>query len=288
MSLLLITMATLLAAPAPASDEVALTEEAQVRDLCAALRDPGGRFEGDPAEVVEARREAAARRDEALQRWYRLEVPSKGFAFGRFRPQDKQLELDGDRPLRALDGVLALDLEGVDDVAFNATAEQVKLWSAAKKDGSLKLVVVFRASGDRCAGSAAAHAFRLAGKARSWELSGEKGRLALADAEGEPVSTGPHKLQIEKVALDTDDNAPADEGRSRLGGAKRALDQCIAGAQRGGKMVVTFAVENGHARNAQVIMDSLRDEKVSECVARAIAGAEIGGSGHATASLNVE
>jgi hypothetical protein len=35
-------------------------------------------------------------------------------------------------------------------------------------------------------------------------------------------------------------------------------------------------------------MDSVRDEKVSGCVARAISGAEVGGNGRGTAAIAVQ
>jgi len=277
-----------LVAAAASSDTVALTEEAQVKDLCAALWEQAADPDADPAEAAAAHKAALARRDEAASRWYRLEVPSKGFAFGRFRAQDKQIELDGDRPLRAVDNTLSLDLDGIDDVSFNATPAQVSAWSKEKKAAALKLVVVFRPAGDRCAGSAAAESWRLAGKARSWELVSSQGVVAAADAEGDPVGGPPHAVKVEKVALDSDSLPPADEGSGRLSSAQRALDRCIHGAQRAGTVLVAFAVESGRVRDAQVIMDSLRDEKVSACVARAVTGAEVGGSGHGTASISME
>src|SRR5262249_31088521 len=141
----------------------------------------------DPAQQVAAAKAAQARREEAASRWYRIEVPSKGFTFGRYREQEKLIELDGDRPLRAVDNMLSLDLDGIDDVGFHATPDQVSAWSREKKAGALKLVVVWKPSGERCAGSAAAEAWRIAGKARSWEIVGERGTVAAADAEGEPV-----------------------------------------------------------------------------------------------------
>src|SRR5512140_3472233 len=163
----MLLIALLLAA---SQDVVALTTEAQVKDLCAALR-----LQRSDPDLDAAQKQAFAKHDEAASRWYRLEVPSKGFSFGRYRAQDKALELDGDYPLRAVDGTLSVDLEGVDEVAVHATPEQVSAWSKAKKAGALKLAVVFKPSGDRCAGSAAAEAFRIAGRARSWELLGEQG-----------------------------------------------------------------------------------------------------------------
>ena len=284
----MLLIAALLAA-SPLADVVALAEPAQVDELCAALREQGGGLEGDPAEMAAAYKAAVARREDALSRWYRLEVPSKGFAFGRYRPQDKLLELDGDRPLRALDGVISLDLDGVDEVAFIARPEQVSAWSKEKKAGTLKLVVVFKPSGDRCAGSKAAEAWRLAGKARSWELVASSGMVASADAEGDPVGApGPRAVKVEKVALESDAEPPRDEGRQRFASAQRALNQCGAGAPRPGSMLVTFAVEGGRVRDAQVIMDSLRDEKVSACVAHAVVGALVGGAGHGTAAISLE
>lgn len=285
--MLLIAAVLLAAAPAP-PDFVNLTEVAQVKELCAALREQPADPDADPAEAAAAHRAAQARHDEAASRWYRLEVLSKGFVFGQYRAQDKLLELDGDRPLKAVDNTLSLDLDGVDDVAFNATPEQVSLWSKAKKAGALKLVVVFRPSGERCAGSAAAEAWRLGGKVRSWELAGEKGVVAAADAEGEPVGGVPHAVKVEKVTLESDPAPPDDDGRSRLSPAQGALTKCAAVAQRRGSLLITFSVQGGRVRDPQVIVDSLRDEKVAGCVAHAVNGAEVGGSGRGTAAVSLE
>lgn len=271
------------------NDVVPLEQEAQVRDLCAALRVQPADTEADPVDAAEAYKSGLQKRDEAAARWYRVEIPSKGFAFGQYRAKDRQLELDGDRPVRAVDGVLSLDLDGIDDVAFNARPEQVKAWSAEKKAGTLKLVVVFKPHGERCAGSAAAEAWRLAGRVRSWEMVGASGVLASANEDGEPVGGGgPHSVRVEKVALDSDSGPPDDDGRGRLSSVQGALQKCAAGAPRSGNLVVGFSVQSGRARDAQVIMDSLRDGKVAECVARAVNGAEVGGSGHGTASLTLD
>jgi len=271
-----------------AADVVSITEESQVKDLCAALREQPYDSELDPAQAAAAAKAAQAKREEAAGRWYRLEVPSKGFVFGRYQAQDKQLELDGDRPLHAVQNTLSLDLDGVDDVSFHATPEQVSAWSKEKKAGTLRLVVVWKPSGERCAGSAAAEAWRLAGKARSWELVGAQGTVAAADAEGEPVGVTPKEVKIEKVTVESDEGPRPDDGRRRLAGAQRELEKCAAAAQRAGSLLVTFSVQGGRVRDPQVIMDSLRDEKVAGCVARAVAGAEVGGSGHGTAAISLE
>src|SRR5918911_2247785 len=92
----------LLAASASGADVVELTNKAQLKELCEALRAQPSETDLDPAQVAAARKTAQARREEAASRWYRVEVPSKGFAFGRYRAQDQQLELDGDHPLRAI------------------------------------------------------------------------------------------------------------------------------------------------------------------------------------------
>src|SRR3954466_2462136 len=178
-----------LGTPSPGGPEevVQLTQKAQLKELCEALRAEPSERDLDPAQVAQARKAAQARREEAAARWYRVEVPSKGFAFGRYRAQDQQLELDGDRPLRAIDDMLALDLDGTDEVSFNARPEQVTAWSAEKKVRTLRLVVVFKPTGERCAGSAAAESWRIAGHARSWELFGSQGAVATANEDGEPI-----------------------------------------------------------------------------------------------------
>ena len=281
-------LAILVLAAASNQDAVQLTEKSQLKELCEALRAQPAESGLDPAQVAAARKTAQARREEAAGRWYRVEVPSKGFAFGRYRSQDQQLELDGDRPLHALDDMLALDLDGTDDVAFNARPDQVTAWSAEKRARTLRLVVVFKPSGERCAGSAAAESWRFGGHARSWELVGAQGALAAANEEGEPVGGGPRQMQVEKVSLESDGTPQENEGRARLGSAQAALDRCASGAQRAGKLVLTFSVQGGRVREPQVVLDSVRDEKVSGCVARAITGAEVGGSGHGTASIAVQ
>jgi hypothetical protein len=278
----------LLIAALIAADVFALNEVSQVKDLCAALREMPAAEDADPAEAAAAHRAAMVRRDEALARWYRTEIPAKGFVLGRYRVQDKLLELDGDRPVRAVDGTLSLDLDGLDDVAFNATPSQVSAWSKAKRAGALRLSVVWQPQGDRCAGSAAAEAWRIGGKVKSWELIGESGLVAAADSDGEPVGSVPHAVRIEKVVLESDAAPPADDGRGRLAAAQAALGRCAAAAQRGGKVLLSFAVQGGRVREPQVIMDSLRDERATGCVARAVAGAEVGGNGRGTASIAFE
>ncbi|HET9753069.1 MAG TPA: hypothetical protein VFP52_08905 [Myxococcales bacterium] len=115
----MVLIAFLLAASQP-QDARVLTQESQLKELCHTLRAQPAEADLDPAERVAARKAALARREAALSRWYEVEVPSKGFAFGRYRAGDLALELDGDRPVRALDDMLSLDLEGIDDVAFSA------------------------------------------------------------------------------------------------------------------------------------------------------------------------
>jgi hypothetical protein len=272
-----------------ASDEVPLSLEAQVKELCEAFREQPADTEADPAESAEAHKSALARREAAAAQWYRVEIPSKGFVFGQYRSSEHQLELDGDRPVRGVDGRLLLDLDGIDDVAFNARPEQVTNWSRQKKAGTLRLVVVFKPSGERCAGSAAARSWRVAGRVRSWELIDAQGVVAAADEEGEPVGgAGPRSVKVDKVALDSDAGPLDDDGRGRLSDVRDALQKCATGAQRGGTLLVSFSVQAGKVHDAQVIMDSLRDEKVAACVSHAVDGAEVGGSGRGTASLSLD
>jgi hypothetical protein len=273
---------------AVASEPVLLTQKAQVKELCNALRAQPAAGDLDPAQEVSARKEALAHREEAASRWYELEVPAKGFSLGRYREQEHQLELDGDRPLRSVDGMLSVDVDGIDEVSFDATPEQVAAWSSEKKAGTLHLVVVFQPSGDRCAGSAAAESWRIGGKARSWRLQNESGVLATADAEGEPVSGGPRKLHVEKVSLESELNVPEDEGRSRLLPVRAQLDKCAASAKHGGSLVLGFDSRAGHLQDPQVIIDSLHDEKVAACIAKAVQGASMSGSGRGTASISLE
>src|SRR5205085_59259 len=126
------------------------TSEDQVRERRAALRAPMGCSELDPAETAARGHRAERLRSEALSHSYRLSVPAKGFTFGRYRSEQQEIELDGNRPLRALDGALSLDLAGIDEVAFQASPAQVRDWNARKRAGELSLVVQFRPSGEPC------------------------------------------------------------------------------------------------------------------------------------------
>jgi hypothetical protein len=266
-------LATLIAAAAPA-DTVPMTQETQVRELCAALRAGN-----------EKQRAAAAAAA------YRVEVPAKGFAFGQYRREQQELELDGSRPLRALKGALTLDLEGADEAAFHAAPEDADEWRGLQNAGSLTLVVTFHAAGPRCAGNPAAGIYRLEGTPLRWELRSGNAILAASDEDGYPIDVKPgqaHSLKVHRVALDSDPSGEPPPG-GRLAPVQRNLDACAQRAHRPGSMVVTFAVENGRIRDPQVIMDALRDDQVSSCVARVLAGAPIeGGPGRGTASLAVQ
>jgi hypothetical protein len=291
--LLLTLLAASFAAPGR-PDAVPLTSEEQVRELCAALRSPMGPSELDSVGAAAQRQRAERLRGEAVSRVYRLSVPARGFAFGRYRPEQQEIELDGDRPLRALDGALSLDLAGIDEVAFQASPGQVRNWNARKAAGGLSLVVQFRPSGEPCAGKAVAGIFRLSGEPLWWQIETDTGPVAAADEDGAPVEIGPpkiHTMRIERVALDLEQVGP-DDARERLVAAQPALDRCARGVRRTGAMVVTFAVQGGRLRDVQVVMDALRDETVATCVAQALSGAQLRGidaaSGRGTASIALQ
>ena len=264
-------IALLAAAQVPPRDAVALTADDQVRDICAALKGQGG----EPAPGVSQPRLRA----QALARTYQVRVPSNGFGLGRYHDAEEELQLDGDRALRALDGALTLDLAGIDDVAFRASPEQVKLWTAAKKEGKLFLTVYFHPAGERCAGNPAARIFRLEGSPLWWQLEGDAGAIAAADEEGLPVDKpgAARAFRVEKVLLETE-MPRADAGRDRLAAAQGALDKCAQSARRRGALVVSFSIDAGHVRNPQVVLDAARDEETARCVAHALAGATISGA----------
>jgi len=277
----------LAAAQVPPRDAVALTGEDQVREICAALRDEPAR---EPALGVEPSKARA----QVLSRVYRLRVPATGFGFGRYREEHQELELNGDRPLRAIEDALSLDLQGIDDVAFRASPEEMKRWAADQGDGKIALTVFFRPSGERCAGNAAARIFRMEGRPLWWQIEGEGGVLAAADEDGLPVDHGvrARTVTVEKLALDPEPPGPGEGDKTRLSSAQVALDRCAQGARRRGSMVVSFSVLGGRVRDPQVIMDGARDEQTASCVAHALSGAPIAGaaglSGRGTAAVAVQ
>jgi hypothetical protein len=283
--MLLPLIALVAAAQVPPRDAAALTAEDQVRDICAALKEPGR----EPAPGVTPARSRA----QTVARTYHVWVPSNGFGLGRYNEAEQELELDGDRALRALDGALTLDPTGLDDVAFRATPEQARQWTAAKKQGKLSLTVYFRPSGERCAGNAAARIFRMEGLPLWWELEVDSAPVAAADEEGLPVDKPgtARSFRVDKVLLDTEMPRP-DAGKDRLSTAQRALDRCAQAARRRGSLVVSFTVQDGHVHNPQVIMDAARDEDTARCVAKALAGSTISGADpsatRGTASLAVQ
>lgn len=280
----------------PSDDKppVELTQDAQVKDLCLNLETiERVATDSEPGAVERWRKSHAQAREQALGQSYRLEIPSKGFAFGRFRQDAEELELDGDRPVQALGGKLLLDLDGIDDVSFSATPDQLAAWNKLKKEGALRLAVVVRPTDERCAGSAAARAWRMGGSVKSWQLLGPQGILAAADSDGNPVVVpgappppAAHSIRVEKITVDGE---PLD-AQGRLASAQAALDRCAAGVRGKGMMVVQFSLEGGRVREPQVILDALRDEAASSCVARALAGATVGGaqSGHGSATIALQ
>ncbi len=242
----------------------------QVRALCRALK----QLDGPTGQI------------------FRAEVPAAGFSFGRYRQADKELELDGDRPLRAASGSLYLDVRGIDEVAFRATEEQRDEWARAKGAGKLMLSVVFEPSAEGCRGSLHAHQARLAGVARSWQLIGEQGKIvAAADEDGRPLERleGPRAARVRSVALENEAPVP-DEGKARLSAAQSALEQCAARAQRPGSLVLSFAARAGALHDVNVAVDGLHDDAVAGCIAKALAGATLADnlSGRGMATIAVE
>jgi hypothetical protein len=312
---MMLLTALLLAAPLtltePAGEPENLSTPEALQELCAALeRTELVRPTGDPAEVARARAEHEQGRLRAAAKVYRVLVPSKGFAFGRYRASPEEVELDGDRPLRSIDDQLSLDVAGIDDVAFHASPAQLAAWNGEKKAGRLQLAVLFKPEDQRCAGSPVAKSYRIAGSPRGWQLlSGEGSPVAAADEAGLPVdppappaadskaapgapaaaATPKRSLQVARLSLDSD---AADDSKARLEGIQGALDRCAAAARRSGALVVTFALQAGKVRDPQVIMDATRDEAASSCVARALVGAAVAGvgpaSGRGTLSLQFE
>jgi len=279
--MLLPLIALVAAAQVPPRDATALTTDVQVRDICAALKGPGG----EPSPGLA--------RAQALSRTWQVRVPANGFGLGRYREAEQELELDGGRALRALDGALTLDLAGVDEVAFRASAAEAKQWAAAKQGGKLALTVYFRPSGERCAGHAAARIFRMEGSPLWWQLELDGGPAAAADEEGLPVDKPgtARGFRVDKVVLDSDLPRP-DAGKDRLTAVQGALDRCAQSARRRGSLVVSFAVQDGHVRNPQVIMDAARDEDTARCVSQALSGAALAdasaSASRGTASLAIQ
>jgi hypothetical protein len=283
---MLLALAILFAAAQyPPREAAALVSDEQVREICAALKEQGG-------EPVSGVRPSTARA-QALSRTYVVNVPANGFGLGRYHESEQELELDGGRALHAVDGALALDPAGLDDVAFRASPEQLKQWIAAKKDGKLSLTLYFRPAGEGCAGNPAARIFRMEAYPVWWELAVNSAPVAAADEEGLPVDKpgAGRTCRVDKVVLDSDAPRP-DAGKERLASAQSALDRCAQAAHRRGSLVVSFSVEGGHVENPQVIMDAARDEETARCVARALSGAAISGADaratRGTASLAVQ
>jgi hypothetical protein len=269
---------------------VALAEEAQVRDLCNAFarRGPGSDTD-DPVEAAAAHKEREAVAEKAVSRTYRVEIPSRGFTLGRYRRAQSELELDGSFPVRTIDDRLALDLDGIDDVAFSATPEQVATLLKEKKANELRLSVVFRVNGEPCAGNPNARSWRLAGAPIAWQLLDARGVVAAADEEGLPIvpkgtdarAAPPRRLSVKVEKLSLDESA--EEGKARFEGVQAPLDKCAAGAQRAGALVVVFDVAGRHVRDPQVIVDGVRDQETSQCVAQALSGAALSGAGERSA-----
>ena len=75
-------LAILVLAAASNQDVVEVTDKSQLKELCEALRAEPSESGLDPAQLAAARKTAQASHDEAAARWYWVEVPSMGFAFG--------------------------------------------------------------------------------------------------------------------------------------------------------------------------------------------------------------
>jgi hypothetical protein len=94
-------------------------------------------------------------------------------------------------------------------------------------------------------------------------------------------------VRVTSVAFDNE--APlADEGRSRLAPAQGALENCAGLVQRPGRVAIGFTSRDGAARDVVIVVDGVRDDAVTTCLTRAIAGVPLDRAGKGTATIAVE
>jgi hypothetical protein len=282
---LLILALALAGGPARAAERLPTVplDAAGLKRLCEMVRpDSQVQFAGDEVQRGKAREEYRTRRAAALQRFYRVVVPSAGFGFREYEPAEQRLPVEARRPLVVGEGAEVLIPPGEEeppelDATLPAPAAEQVVRLRAK--GKLGLRLTFRLdpgqSGDPCT-RGAGHRTRASIDPLAFELvEANQGVLYRAELPGYqeavyatvPVK-GP-KVRVARASITGTISLP------EVNAAVRALEPgLLACYRRGlennarlrGALVVGFAVQGGRVGGAHAEINSLGDDATVGCV----------------------
>ncbi len=261
-----------------AQQPVSIETEKDAASLCVALTPVERmRFRGDAVERGKAQVDHETARREAVAKRYRASVQGKALAFKEYDPDEGRLSLTTRNTLSVADGHLRL--WAADALTVEADVETAQRILDAQKRQALSLVLTFEVATDGkertpCTALAGQRISTLNVDPVSWEY--RSGEVVLArggeDAERPLVSAAQgarRRVEVSEPIAEVG----AGEIRRRLQGQAQALDGCYASAlakdpDLGGSLIaeVRLTAAGGVPKQAEVVIDSIRDEGLSACV----------------------
>ncbi len=267
-------------APAPAPAMRVLESPAQVRALCEALA-PSERLltRGDVVERARAGAAHDARREEALQARYRVEISADRLRFGEYDPDEQQLVLSDRAFLSAASGsvqVWPVEDAGLPVAVDGAAARRIMQAAAHKR---LRLALTFTLPDDAdvtCGHANGSNRYSLGVEPFRWEYL-DRGQVLARGGEGadRPAVTAAEGARPRVRVSDPLDGGGR-ELRSAVEAREKDLEGCYQQALRqnpglDGSLVAEVELVRGAARSVRMAADSVQDEAMAGCVTGIIA-----------------
>jgi hypothetical protein len=261
-------------APDAGPEVVALRAAEDVGRLCRVL-EPAERFrvEGNAVDRGEAEDRHDTERDRALERRYRVVIPSGRILFAPYDSQGRKLGLSFRAELRGAEGALRVWAIQDRGLPVEVDAETARRVLAAQAAGRLTLEVVFALADDAtCGGAPATRRWALAMDPVSWTYRRGDAVLARGGAAADrPAVT---LVQGARARVEVGDPlAGPPDARAQVDARRTGLEACYAEALKRDPALDGVLVADLAAGKAEIAADSIGDAKLAGCIRTALEGA---------------
>jgi hypothetical protein len=264
-------------APDAGPEVVALQGADDVARLCRALVPVERlRVEGNAVDRGEAEDRHDVERDRALERRYRVVIPSGRIVFAPYDSKARKLGLSFRAELRGADGALRVWTIRDRGLPVDVDAETARRVLEVHAAGRLTLEVVFALADDAtCGGTAATRRWALGMDPVSWSYLEDQVALARGGAAADrPAVT---LAQGARARVEVGDPVAGPAGaRAQVDARRAGLEACYADALRRDPALDGVLVADLAPGKAEIAADSVGDPALARCVRTALEGAVSG------------
>jgi hypothetical protein len=273
-------------APDAGPEVMALQGAEDVARLCRALLPAERlRIDGNAVDRGEAEDRHDAERDRALERRYRVVIPSNRIVFAPFDSQARKLGLSFRAELRAADGALRVWTIRDRGLPVDVDAETARRILAAQAASRLTLEIVFALADDAtCGGTAATRRWALGMDPVSWTYLEDQVPLARSGAAADrPAVT---LAQGARPRVEVGEPVAGPPGaRAQVDARRAGLEACYADALGRDPALDGVLVADLAPGKTEIAADSVGDPALARCVRTALEGAVSGGSAKAAVPI---